>query len=388
MSSTKEESPPSNANDGCVGPSSQEAGKNSNCNGCPNQSACASGTFNSPAALAKEEQEKLSLQRAFRNVSHVVLVLSGKGGVGKSTLSSQISHTLASRGYAVGLLDVDLCGPSAPRMVGAAHAGAVVHKSGSGAWTPYYATPNLAVMSISFLLQDHDAAVVWRGPRKNALIQQFLTETDWDGETGGLDYLIVDTPPGTSDEHISTVQFLQKAGAVSGAIVVTTPEEVSMADVRKELSFCRKTNVNVLGLVENMASYETRLQDLTFLNKDDGTDATAAVLEKIKAACPEVLETLVSADIFPASGAGPAGMAQRYGIDYWGSMPLDVGLLKACEDGVCFVDQVGDDNAGGSSGSGGGSGCTAAKVLNDIVDRLVASLPVEEAEQDDEKEAG
>merc|ERR1719354_281065 len=130
----------------------------------------------------------------------------------------------------------------------------MVTKSASGAWTPVYSTthPNLACMSISFLLQEHDQAVVWRGPRKNGLIQQFLTQVDWTGETDGLDYLIVDTPPGTSDEHISTVQYLEKAGAVSGAVLVTTPEEIAMADVRKELNFCQKTKVKVLGLIENM----------------------------------------------------------------------------------------------------------------------------------------
>ena len=220
---------PANANSGCVGPTAESAGKNSACEGCPNQSACSSGAFNSPEAKAKAQQEVVALKSSLANVSHVVLVLSGKGGVGKSTTAVGLAQTLASQGFAVGLLDVDLCGPSAPRMVlGDAYATAQVHRSGSGAWTPVYAAANLAVMSISFLLEDTNAAVVWRGPRKNALIQQFLTEVDWTGDTDGLDYLIVDTPPGTSDEHISTVQYLQKAGAVSGAVVVTTPEEVSL----------------------------------------------------------------------------------------------------------------------------------------------------------------
>ena len=362
-------STPENANDGCVGPSSQDAGKNSNCEGCPNQAACASGAFNSPQVLEKDAREKRLLEAALGNVSHVVLVLSGKGGVGKSTLSSQLSHALAARGFAVGLLDVDLCGPSAPRMaVGSAHTGSVVHKSGSGRWTPVYATANLAVMSISFLLQDNDAAVVWRGPRKNALIQQFLTETDWEGDTGGLDYLIIDTPPGTSDEHISTVQFLQKANAVSGAIVVTTPEEVSMADVRKELNFCQKTKVPVLGIVENMASYQIKLSDLSFLQPSDGTDITNSVLEKLKASCPELLEVIASANVFPSSGSGPKGMATRYGVPYWGPLPLDPNLLRCCEEGSCFVEKH--------------AGSSAAAALNGFVDRLVETLPVEQVEAD------
>lgn len=157
---------PRDANVGCVGPTSESAGKSSSCDGCPNQSACSSGAFNSPEAKAKARQQTRALEQSLDNVSHVILVLSGKGGVGKSTLSSQLAHTLASQGYAVGLLDVDLCGPSAPRMVlGESYKTAQVTKSASGAWLPVYSSehPNLACMSISFLLQQHDSAVVWRG---------------------------------------------------------------------------------------------------------------------------------------------------------------------------------------------------------------------------------
>lgn len=354
---------PSNANEGCVGPTSKTAGAASACDGCPNQAACSSGAFNTPEAINKAKEEQITLQRALENVSHVVLVLSGKGGVGKSTMASQLSHALASRGYAVGLLDVDLCGPSIPRMTGVAHHGAVVHRSGNGAWTPVYANPNLAVMSISFLLQDTNAAVVWRGPRKNALIQQFLTDTDWTGDTGGVDYLIIDTPPGTSDEHISTVQYLQKANAVGGAIVVTTPEEVSMADVRKELNFCQKTNVPVLGIVENMSSYHAKVSDLQFLL--DGKDETETVVAKLMESCPEVLDMVAASNVFPVSGTGPKGMAEQYGHPYWGTLPLDSDLMKCCEDGKSFVDTFPDS--------------LAAKSLNGFVDKLVEALPVREA---------
>eukprot|EP00957_Ditylum_brightwellii_P072644 5520127-Ditylum_brightwellii.AAC.1 len=133
---------PSNANDGCVGPTSETAGKSSACEGCPNQSACSSGAFRSPEALAAADAEADSLRSSLSNISHTLLVLSGKGGVGKSTFACQLAHTLASRGYSVGVLDVDICGPSAPRMLGVA--GREVHRSGSG-WSPVYANPNLAV---------------------------------------------------------------------------------------------------------------------------------------------------------------------------------------------------------------------------------------------------
>ena len=367
MSSATDAGVPSDANAGCVGPSSEQAGKASACEGCPNKGACSSGAFSSPEAIAKAQEEAATLQRALENVSHVVLVLSGKGGVGKSTMAAQLSHALASRGYAVGLLDVDLCGPSAPRMAGVDHQGAVVHRSGSGAWTPVYASPNLAVMSISFLLGDTNQAVIWRGPRKNALIQQFLTETDWTGDTGGLDYLIVDTPPGTSDEHISTVQYLQKANAVSGAIVVTTPEEMSLSDVRKELNFCQKTKVPILGVVENMSSYQTKVSDLTFLK--DGVDETANVLAALKEKCPEVVDMVAASNIFPATGAGAKGMAKSYEVPYWGELPMDSDLLRCCDEGKSFVDAYPDN--------------LAAKALNGFVDQLVKELPVEEAHMEE-----
>ena len=122
-----------------------------------------------------------------------------------------------------------------------------VHKSNSG-WQPVYVAENLAVMSIGFLLPSADDAVIWRGPRKNGLIKQFLKDTEW----GALDYLVVDAPPGTSDEHLSVVQYLKRAG-VDGALIVTTPQEVAMADVRKELSFCKKVGMRVPGRVENMS---------------------------------------------------------------------------------------------------------------------------------------
>lgn len=197
------------------------------------------------------------------------------------------------------------------------------------------------------------------------MIQQFLTEVDWTGETDGLDYLIVDTPPGTSDEHISTVQYLQKAGAVSGAVLVTTPEEISMADVRKELNFCQKTKVPVLGLVENMGEYTTTIQDLTFKGVD-GTDCTADILSKLKAACPEVLESIVSANIFPATGGGPKAMAEQYQIPYWGILPMDPHLLTACEQGKAFVEEHPNS--------------IAAKALTRFGEQITSKLKVEEVQ--------
>ena len=186
--------PPADANEGCVGPKSDEAGKATACEGCPNQAACASGAGKAVDPAIAEVAGHLS------NIKHKILVLSGKGGVGKSTFSAQLAFTLAAHGRHVGLLDVDICGPSIPRsklnvcremlparpsMVLVFLCFAVlgltsqkVHQSASG-WSPVWVSDSLGVMSIGFLLPDQDDPVIWRGPRKNGLIKQFLTDVEW-----------------------------------------------------------------------------------------------------------------------------------------------------------------------------------------------------------------
>ncbi|NWI55280.1 NUBP2 factor, partial [Calyptomena viridis] len=151
-------------------------------------------------------------------VQHILLVLSGKGGVGKSTISTELALALWHSGKKVGILDVDLCGPSIPRMLRVQDR--AVHQCDSG-WVPVFVGQDkgISLMSIGFLLERPDDAVVWRGPKKNALIKQFVTDVAW----GDLDFLIVDTPPGTSDEHISTVEAL-RPHKLLGAILVTTPQ--------------------------------------------------------------------------------------------------------------------------------------------------------------------
>lgn len=317
---------PDNATSGCVGTQSDQAGKAASCEGCPNQSACASGATKAvdPAVMAIAE--------ALSGIRHKVLVLSGKGGVGKSTFSSQMALALAARGYTVGILDIDLCGPSIPRMLGVD--GREVHQSGSG-WAPVWLNDRVAVMSIGFMLPDKDGAVVWRGPRKSGLIKQFLKDVDW----GELDFLVFDTPPGTSDEHIALSQYLKESG-VDGAVVVTTPQEVAMQDVRKELNFCRKVDLNVLGVVENMSGF----------------------------VCP-CCDT--KSDIFPRpTGGGPRAMAEAFRVPFLGALPLDPRMSMCCEAGEAFV-KVHPD-------------APAAKAFNAVVDGVIKATGADPPELDSE----
>jgi len=366
---------PANAPAACPGPSSADAGKASPCATCPNRTACADGSLK--AALSADAA---AVAANLANVRHVVLVLSGKGGVGKSTVSAQMALHLARRGFDVGLLDVDICGPSVPRMLGVESGSVLMTASG---WEPVAAAVHetsgdggsdnadadmgdgvgsLVVMSSGFLLPEKDEAVVWRGPRKNGLIKQFLKDVAW----GELDFLIIDTPPGTSDEHISLAQLLPHGRSADGAVVVSTPQEVALADVRKELSFCNKVSVPVLGVVENMsrlvAPVATAQQSPTstgiamLVDSRDGRDVTQQVLAALPADLARHLA--VSVGVLPPGydGDGAAGMAKKYGLNFLGSVPLDPSVADAAERG-CLARAV-----GGSAG---------ARALGAIVDQIL-----------------
>ncbi|CAG5907805.1 unnamed protein product [Menidia menidia] len=266
-------------------------------------------------------------------VKHVVLVLSGKGGVGKSTITTELAlalrhsgkkvsgHSLCGLalcfppclrqsqrlttlcGPQVGVLDVDLCGPSIPRMLSVGRPD--VHQCDSG-WVPVYtdAQKTLALMSIGFLLDDPDDAVVWRGPKKTALIGQFVSDVAW----GELDVLLVDTPPGTSDEHLAVLENLKKH-RVDGAILVTTPQAVSTGDVRREITFCKRTGVRILGIVENMSGF----------------------------VCPHCSEC---SNIF--SKGGGEELAKLTGSEFLGCVPLDPLLSASIEEGKDFTQSFPD----------------------------------------------
>jgi Mrp family chromosome partitioning ATPase len=207
------------------------------CGGCPSQDSCTDQGACSP------EDEKLA--RNLGRIKHKIVVLSGKGGVGKSTVAVNIAVALAQAGKQVGLLDVDVHGPSVPRLLSLSDAKPHMEKDGM---EPVSWNSNLWVMSLGFLLPDPNQAVIWRGPVKMGLIRQFVQDVRW----GDLDYLVVDCPPGTGDEPLSALQVL---GPDAHAVVVTTPQGVAVDDVRRSVSFVREVGNPVVGIVENMSGY-------------------------------------------------------------------------------------------------------------------------------------
>jgi len=191
--------------------------------------------------LQKPQESKLITN--MRAIKNKIMVMSGKGGVGKSTVAANLAAQLALKGFKVGLLDSDIHGPSIPKMFGIEDTRPEVDEKGI---VPVPVTENLKVMSIALLLEDKDSPIIWRGPAKMAAIKQFLEDVSW----GKLDYLIVDLPPGTGDEPLSIAQLIEK---VDGAVVVTTPQDMALVSVRKSITFAHMLKVPVIGIVENMS---------------------------------------------------------------------------------------------------------------------------------------
>jgi len=240
------------------------------------------------------QAEQEQIRRRIRQIKHQILVLSGKGGVGKSTVAVNLAVSLALAGKKVGLLDIDIHGPSIPKILNLV--GKTVQAVGDMI-LPVEMVKNLKVMSIGFLLRGRDDAVIWRGPMKYQMIKQFLKDVDW----GSLDFLVVDSPPGTGDEPLSIVQLLENA---DGAIIVTTPQEVALSDVRKCITFCGQLNLPVLGVLENMSGF----------------------------VCPKCGE---NTDIFKSGGGQK--MAEQMNVPFLGRIPIDPQIVQACDSGRPFV---------------------------------------------------
>ena len=192
------------------------------------------------------KSKRNQIRERLRHIKHKILVMSGKGGVGKSSVAAYLAVSLAKRNYDVGLMDVDLHGPSIPRILGLT--GAIQAGKNPKTISPLKYLSNMEVVSIETLVKDRDAAMIWRGPLKGGVIRQFIADVEWND----LDYMIIDSPPGTGDEPLTVAQTIPDAKA----LIVTTPQELSLADVRKSINFCRQVGMEILGLVENMSGLQ------------------------------------------------------------------------------------------------------------------------------------
>ena len=243
------------------------------------------------ANLDAQSQQEMEISKRLGRIKNKILVMSGKGGVGKSSVASFLSISLAKRGYKVGLMDVDLHGPSIPRMLGINANIAVSPVSGKA--IPIEPMPNLQVISIESIMgADKDAATIWRGPIKIGVIKQFISDMDW----SDLDYLVIDSPPGTGDEPLTIAQTVKDAKA----LIVTTPQEVSLADVRKSINFCKQVKMEMLGVVENMNGLK----------------------------CPHCGEVI---DLFKSNGG--KNMAEKAGVELLASLPIEPEVVKMADSG-------------------------------------------------------
>jgi len=242
----------------------------------------------------EEFEDRRRLQSRLCRIRHKVVVLSGKGGVGKSTVAVNLATALTLSGKRVGLLDVDIHGPSIPTMLGLER----VEFQGCEEGLFPIETGGKKVMSLGFLLKDPDDAVIWRGPLKMGVIKQFLKDVIW----GDLDFLIIDSPPGTGDEPLSVCQLI---GNLDGAVVVTTPQKLAAVDVRKSITFCRQLHVPVIGVVENMSGF---------------------VCPK----CGEITSIL--------RAGGGKRIAEDMGVPFLGSIPMDPAIAETCDIGRAFID--------------------------------------------------
>lgn len=264
---------------------------------CEKETSCSH--CDSAQNCSQEEQqqhEARRLQAQLDQIHHTIVVMSGKGGVGKSTVSTNLAVALAQRSHKVGLIDADIHGPNVPKMLGIE--GAQLMSMGNGI-QPIMYYPNLKVISVAFMLSSRSDAVIWRGPLKHTLIRQFLSDIHW----GELDYLVVDLPPGTGDEPLSVAQTIQH---VDGAIIVTTPQEVALLDARRTITFAAKLNMPVKGIVENMSGF----------------------------ICPHCGK---QTDIFKIGGGENA--SNDLHVPFLGRIPLDPQVVAACDDGSPYVEK-------------------------------------------------
>lgn len=238
-----------------------------------------------------QKKQEEAIKKNLNQIKQILVVLSGKGGVGKSTVSTNLALTLAQQGNNVGLLDSDMHGPTIPTMLGLENTRIMQSNDGL---KPVQATENLKVLSMGFLIKNQDEAIIWRGPMKMGAIKQLIGDFNW----GPLDYLIIDLPPGTGDEPLSIAQIIPK---ITGAIIVTTPQDVALVSVRKSITFVNKLKIPVIGIIENMSGFT----------------------------CPHCGKKI---DIFKTGGGKKA--AEEFNIPFLGNIPLDPTIVETGDSGT------------------------------------------------------
>jgi Mrp family chromosome partitioning ATPase len=245
-----------------------------------------------------QEQQDAAVRGSLNKIKNKYIVMSGKGGVGKTSTAVNLSIALSKKGFKVGIMDVDLHGPDVPRMLGLK---GLLGVSKNQKLEPASYSENLKAVSIESLTPSKDDAIIWRGPIKYSAIQQFIGDVDW----GDLDFLIIDSPPGTGDEPLTVAQTIKDARA----IIVTTPQEVALADVRKSISFCRTLSMEIFGVIENMSGFT----------------------------CPHCNQTI---DLF-GSGGGEA-TATSMGLTFLGRIPFDPKVVLCGDSGTCYSERNSD----------------------------------------------
>lgn len=268
---------------------------------CGSKSSC--GSHSSVDPQAHLAQQDIAIARSLGKIKRKILVMSGKGGVGKSTVAVNLALGLANRGYKVGLMDVDLHGPDICRMLNLTGSLEPVEGSNDLA-RPLLYNGKIKVVSLEYMMKDRDEAIIWRGPLKIQAIRQFVADMDW----GELDYLVVDAPPGTGDEPLSVAQTIPGVQAV----VVTTPQAVALADVRKSINFCKTVKMPVAGVVENMSGF----------------------------VCPHCSGTV---DLFGAGGGEKT--ARDFGLPFLGRVPMDPRVVMGGDAGTPYLSSDADSPA-------------------------------------------
>ncbi len=270
-----------------------------------------------PMLSGDDIEKDTRLKDSLANIKHVIIVMSGKGGVGKSTVSSNLAIALSKKGFETGIMDIDITGPNIPKMFHVEDEPLIAEND---MLIPITVPPSLKLMSMAFLLPDKDSAVMWRGPVKMTAVRQFIEDVNW----GKLDYLVVDMPPGTGDEALSIVQLIPKA---DGMVIVTTPQDVALLDSRKSITFAAQVKIPVIGMVENMSGF----------------------------VCPHCGEIT---DIFKSGGGEET--AKSMNVQFLGRVPLEPGIVLSGDKGLPIVESEPDS--------------LSAKAFLSIVDKIVKTV--------------